>query len=301
MKYAEILRRLPVRRLTSHEAVVCAVIALYALLAVGIMYKGLGLKMAGTATDRKIASPAPPRTTAGRAPEDFYALIGRRNLFGVTEKIFERAKPAAAVQRPPLASLLQVWGTVAGDDKFSFAVIEVRGKGKQALYHIGDRVAGAVVVRIDRDRVVLKYEGKDEIIKKAEATEAPILPASRPAAATAAAVPVPVSGGSGKITINRSEIVSSLKDLGHMLSQAQIRQHFSAGAPDGFIVNNIQQGSLYQRIGLVNGDVIQELNNHKIQGADDIIEMYNTMKSGSTMLLKVKRQGRQETFDFLFR
>jgi general secretion pathway protein C len=302
MLYADLLRRLPVHRLTYKDAALCAAIALYAFLAVGICYKIMGLEMAETAAGRKIAAPPPPRAAAARAPEDFYAVVARRNLFGVTEKIFERAKPAV-VQRVALSSLLQVWGTVAGDDRFSFAVIEERGRAKQGLYHVGDRVAGATIVRITRDRVVMKYEGREEMLKKAEATEAPIVPAAKPVAAGPAPVPPPATaaGDGGKVTINRSDIASSLKDLGHMLSQAQIRQHFTAGAPDGFIVSNIQQGSLYQRLGLVNGDVIQELNNHKIQGADDIIEMYNTMKSGSTMLLKVKRQGKQETFDFAFR
>jgi general secretion pathway protein C len=169
------------------------------------------------------------------------------------------------------------------------------------LYRIGDRVAGATVMRITRDRVFVRLGGKQEVLKKIEAPEEPILPAPPTGAPAAAAAVPPPPPGAGRKTINRSELAGSLKDLGQMLSQAQIRQHFNTGVPDGFMISNIQQGSLYQRLGLADGDVIQELNNRRIQGADDIVELYNTLKAGDSMLLKVQRQGRQEQFDYSFR
>jgi len=111
----------------------------------------------------------------------------------------------------------------------------------------------------------------------------------------------PAAPAAGGRILNRSEIAGSLKDLGQMLSQAQIRPYFTAGAPDGFLISTIQSGSIFQRLGLIHSDIIQELNNHRNQGADDIIEMYNTMKTGTSLALKVKRQGRQEQIDFAIR
>ena len=77
-----------------------------------------------------------------------------------------------------------------------------------------------------------------------------------------------------------------------MLSQAQIRPYFNAGVPDGFMVSNIRPGSLYQKMGIADGDIIQEVNNRKIQTADDVMGLLNTIKSGAAMSLTIKRRGK---------
>ena len=86
-----------------------------------------------------------------------------------------------------------------------------------------------------------------------------------------------------------------------MLRQAQIRPYFNAGVPDGFMISNIQAGSLYQKMGVVDGDIIQGVNNRPIRTADDMMELFNTIKSGAGMSLSIKRRGNPETLNYQFR
>ena len=79
--------------------------------------------------------------------------------------------------------------------------------------------------------------------------------------------------------MNRSELNASLKDIGQMLSQAQIRPFFNAGTPDGFQVNQIRQGSIFQKMGIQEGDIIQNLDDRKVQTGDDMVTLFNTLKS----------------------
>ena len=293
MDYSRLFDLLKIRGMGRKDAIVLLALIVFAFQISGIFYRILGIAITKTAETKTIAAASPAPASFAKAPEDSYRVIGERNLFGSTDKSLSD-KQTGGEQAAPLATLLQVRGTVAGGEKFGFAVIEERGKGKQGLYRIGDKVAGATVVRIMRDKVAFRIEGREEILRRVESTEAPILPPGKREMAAAA----PAAGG--KI-LSRSEIAGSLKDLGQMLSQAQIRPYFTAGVPDGFLVSNIQSGSIFQRLGLIDGDIIQELNSHRIQGADDIIEMYNTMKAGTSLALKVKRQGRQEQIDFAIR
>jgi general secretion pathway protein C len=136
---------------------------------------------------------------------------------------------------------------------------------------------------------------QERTLKIAETKEAPILP-------TAARAPMPSPpAGAGSMVVSRSEISAGLQDMGSMLRQAQVRPYFNAGIPDGFMVTNIQQGSVYQRMGIVDGDIIQGVNNRKIQTADDMMELYNLIKSGPGMALTVKRRGSPETLNYQFR
>jgi general secretion pathway protein C len=129
----------------------------------------------------------------------------------------------------------------------------------------------------------------------AEMKEAPILPLS------AAMAPNEPSTQSGAIVLNRSELQEAMADMGSMLSQAQIRPYFNAGVPDGFIVTSIRAGSLYQKMGVANGDIIQEVNNRKIQTADDLTGLLNTLKSSNDISLVVRRGGSPKAMRYQFR
>jgi general secretion pathway protein C len=273
-------------------------IVLFMYQGVGIFYKILGMQLVMTPA---VAPPVEAVPAVLRAPpkeaQDYYRIVAERNLFGSTdktlaEKLTEKQGKSAAVQ--PLTTLLELRGTVAGIGKLSFAVIEEKGKNKQGLFRVGDKIVGATLIRVMRDQVALKINHKEEILKKRDATETAIVPPK--------GVEAPAADGSpGAMTLNRGEMAASLKDMGQMMSQAQVRPYFYMGMPDGFMVSSIRQGSMYQKMGLVDGDVIQELNSQKLTGADDMVGLYNAMKSGSAMSLKIKRAGKQETLNYQFK
>ena len=161
-----------------------------------------------------------------------------------------------------IALLFDVKGTVAGEGKYGFAIIEEKGTRKQRLVKAGDVVSGAKVIRIKRNAVDVLVGGEERTLKMAEMKEAPIVP--------------PAAGSAGQSIRPRpyhqpERDREGLQDMGSMLSQAQIRPYFNAGVPDGFIVTSIRPGSLYQKMGIANGDIIQEVNNRKIQTADDVM------------------------------
>jgi len=259
---------------------------------VGIFYQTLTLQLI-----RMRPAPAAESVQATavpiREPADVYRVIPERNLFGTTTKTVGD-KQTVAVQQD-IALAIDLRGTVAGGAKYGFAVVEEKGTRKQRLVKAGDIVAGAKVVRITRNAVDFLVGDQERTLKIAETKEAPILPPAPVGVASTGAPPSP-----GAISFNRSEIQESLEDMGSLLRQAQIRPYFSAGVPDGFMINSIRRGSLYQKMGIVNGDIIQEVNNRKIQTADDMTGLLTAMKSGSSLSLTVKRGGKQETLHYQF-
>jgi general secretion pathway protein C len=262
----------------------------------GIFYKAASLKMIQGAT----ASALPQTATAlfaAAEPVDLYKVVPDRNLFGTTDKtLYEQqtgSKTTAA--RPDIAQILEVRGTVAGGARYGFAVIENKAEKKQRLYKVGDNLSGARIIRIMRNAIALDVNGQEQILKVPETSERSILPPGSPPG------PSPIASSGKTITLDRKDIDSSLKDMGTILSQAVVRPYFTGGVPDGFMISNIKSGSIYQRIGFVDGDVIQGINERKLTTGDDMMELYNSFKSASSLALQVKRQGRQEIFNYTFR
>ncbi len=50
----------------------------------------------------------------------------------------------------------------------------------------------------------------------------------------------------------------------------------------------------------MDGDIIQEVNGRKIQSADDVMGLLNTMRGGSSLAVTINRRGNKETLNYQF-
>ncbi len=266
---------------------------------VGIFYKVIGLeflkhKTAGVTASQKSILTSP---VSAKEAFDAYRVIMDRNLFGSTDKsVADKQTGGRAGGPSDVTQMLDLKGTVAGSSRYSFAIIEEKATNKQLLYKVGGTVMGARVVKILRNAVVLRTADREVTLKTAERQLASLVPGSggnRPSTGT--------SPSPGVMVLNKAEIDNSLKDMGTMLSTAQVRPSFSAGVADGFMITNIQQQSIFHKIGLQNGDIVQGIDERPLKAAEDMVSFYNQMKTGSPVSLKVKRQGKQEVFQYTFK
>ena len=280
-----------------HALMVLLVIAVVVYLVVDIAYRLIELNTSPPAPEPQAAAVAPAADMT-KDPLEAYAVIVERNLFRTTDRpiVVDQTDPnsleATALQ-------LDLYGTIAGEGGRGYAIIEERDKKRQRLYKVGDKVAGATIVKIMRNAVVLRLGEKDQVLKKKEiastGSERRALPGmapqqTQPPSPGAAPSPRPLSrppaaGPSG-----------SAADLAGLLTQARVIPNVTAGSsgkPDGVIINEIQPGSLFENAGLVNGDVIQEVNGRTVTGVADLVSMYRDLKPGTSLSVKVTRSGRQ--------
>ena len=282
--------------LVSRRTVILVLMAVILYQATGIFYKVLTLQLLRMQPVPAAAGKAQTAAIPAREPADSYRIISERNLFGTTTKaVTEKQAAAATPASQDVALLIDLRGTVAGGPKYGFAVIEEKGTKKQRLVKAGDVVAGAKVIRVRRNAIDLLVNDQERTLKMVETKEGSIVPPQ--------AVPPPTpppAAPRGTTVISRSEVDAGLQDMGSLLRQAQIRPYFEAGVPNGFLISNIRPGSLYQKMGAVDGDIIQEVNGRPIRTADDVMGLLNTIKAGSSMSMTIKRGGNQQTLNYQF-
>ena len=267
------------------------VIAVVVFFVVDIAYRIVEMN-APTPEPQEAAQTGAPVAVAAKDPIEAYGVIVERNLFRTTDK------PLVADQSDPnsleATSLqLDLYGTIAGEDGKGYAIIEERDKKRQRLYKVGDSVAGATILRIARNAVVLRVGDREQVLKKKETamrggSRTPAaFPAARPGSAPAPRPSArPSTGGPA----------GPAGDLASLLTQARVTPNVTAGSPgkaDGVIINEIQAGSLFETVGLVNGDIIQEVNGRTVTGVADLVSMYRDLKPGTSLAVKVTRSGRQ--------
>jgi general secretion pathway protein C len=235
----------------------------------------------------------PIRTSKSQSiyPVSYYSHIAERNLFGLKSEAAQKPDPVDIDNLVITELDLRLWGTVTEKDSTAYAVIESSQgqniKKEQRLYKEGEIVQNATIEKIYRDKIVLNFEGEKQILamEKYESRKSyrrSRQPRKQPARLAR--------------TIRRKDIEKAFQNINTVMRQARIRPR-----SNGMYISNIRRGSIFQRLGLRNGDIIQGVDGKQINSVDDAMNFYNSLKSGTRVALDLKRRGRPLTITYRIR
>ena len=215
-------------------------------------------------------------------------------LFGETPARIEQPKPIEKQITPVVQSKLtiELLGTAVSGEE-SAAIIAMSTGSAQRVFFIGDIIQqGVKLHKIEPWAIVVDRAGKLERIsleKGAKLTATP-MPVKAPAGNPVAASPVAIQR-----QMSRGRVQQQLNDLPTLLSQARVVPNYTNGKPDGFVISEIAQGSLYQQAGLQNGDVILKVNGHAgDQYSEQAMSMYQKLQNAAAIDLELMRAGQMK-------
>jgi general secretion pathway protein C len=283
--------------MTTRLQTIVNLIALAAIsfLAVDLFYTIIGVQLSGKHTPDIIVPRPPAVMKQGKPPINYFGPLVERNLFASSEQgqITQEIKEEGLENLEPTSLKITLLGTGVGSEEDSVAIIEEKEGKKQALYKVGDSIQSAVVKAILRGKVILTVQGQDKILTiEEEAASRRTSGVTRPAG--------PIRQGES-IAVNRSEVEESLTNVHQLLSQARVRPHFSGGKPDGLAIASIKRGSIFEKLGLKNGDIVKGLDGNDIKSPDDVLQMYKKLTLGSEVAIEIERAGEKQTINYTFR
>jgi general secretion pathway protein C len=267
--------------------------AVISFLAVDLFYTIIGVQLSRKHTQDIGVSRPPAVIKQEKPPLNYFSPLVERNLFASSEQITQEIKEEGIENLEPTSLKIALLGTVVGSEQDSFAIIEEKVGKNQALYKLGDSIQGAVVKGILRGKVILTVQGRDKILTiEEEAASRRTSEVARPAE--------PIKQGES-IAIQRSEVEESLENVHQLLSQARVRPHFSEGKPDGLAIASIKRGSIFEKLGLKNGDIVKGLDGNEIKSPDDVLQMYKKLTLGSEVAIEIERAGEKQILNYTFR
>jgi general secretion pathway protein C len=246
----------------------------------------------------------PPQMEYTVAPLTDYQAITSRNIFNSGNQPVTETTKTEAVDIDKLKETdlkLKLWGTVTGQDKQAYAVIEDTKAREQNLYRAGDSIQKAVVKLILREKVVLRVDNRDEILAMEEVSSSR---GGRPgqrsprASSSTSSRKLPVSRYPRKIKLKGAQIEKAMENLGQLMEQANLRPHIVDGQPAGISITGIKPNAIFRKMRLRNGDVITGLNGGSIESVEDAVKVVEQLSSGSNIQLQIKRRGREQTLDY---
>ncbi len=242
--------------------------------------------------------PAPPEPTAPSAappaPLADYAVIAARDIFNPPRG---GAAPAASTGDP---GALRLWG-VALQGSEARAVIEDTTTHRQELYRVGDQVGGARVAAIEWDRVTVAGTGGERTLelRPASADTAGAEGESAPEVATADAR----ASGDQRIhrtaenafVVDRRELAGAVDNMSGLLTQLRAVAEVRDGRPAGFRLFQIRDDSLFARLGLHDGDVVQRVNGSPIADPAALLAFLQRLRTEPRVALDIVRRDAPRT------
>jgi general secretion pathway protein C len=231
-----------------------------------------------------------PHEDETRHPLSYYSAVSDRNLFQTKSGAGGRPEKLDIENLAPTDLKLNLLGTITGDEKEAFAVIEDTATKQQKLFRIGDTIQNATIKMILREKVVLNVNGKDEILKIQKDREGP--KRFNTQAATLQ------TGRSQEIAVRRSQMESAVKDVNNLMKQIRIQPNFRNGQPDGLRLTGIRPNSIFYNMGLKSGDILMSVDGREIKSVDDAFKLYQNLQSSSRVQLQIKRRGQLKSIDY---
>jgi general secretion pathway protein C len=243
----------------------------------------------GGARDR-----AEPASESRRGRAD-YSAIFERNLFG-SEPIVETASG------PQLRGELLLRGT-AEFGGAGYAVIESSESGVQQLFAVGELVfEGPKLVAVDARTATVLRAGRRVVLEIVETEGAePRTAAGRPGAANAAAAGGIRQVGDNRYLVDRGEVDHSIENLSSIVTQMRAVPYLKDGKSLGFRVFNIRAGSLFERMGLKNGDVIQSVNGTTLDDPTRALALLDEVEAADEITVDLLRDDHPNTLTYSIR
>lgn len=251
-----------------------------------------------------VAGEPPPAPPAARTWQQRQAILDR-NLFKAST-----ATPDAEAIAEDLAATklpLRLLGTAAsGDARRSWAAVEDLEKRQHLVVRVADRLQGkAEVVRIERRRIVLRNGGRLEelALDEGETTQAgaarvgsagdsgrygrPERRAAMQAAGANSAAERVQRLAENRFGVTREDVETVANNPAALFSQARILPKYDEGKMVGVQLNAIKPGSLFEQIGIREGDTITELNGIQITSQQDSATVLRELTSANAFNVTV--------------
>ncbi len=252
-------------------------------------------------SEEKEAEPAGARRTlANKArSKDFYNLpILDRNLFD-PDAVAVVASVDTEDGRPTDLDVVLLATVVALPADSSSALIVEGKRGARARgYGIGYSLLGEGVIHsIEKKRVViLRNSGEIEYLDMSENKGKPKARAGK------GSEDGEVQRDGDNFTVERSLLDEAMENMDKLATQVRVVPHKGAGGEvDGYRLSAIRRGTLFDKLGIKNGDIVHNVNGQSLMSTSDAMNAYQGLQNESSFTFEITRRNKKKTLSYQVR
>ena len=251
--------------------------------------------------------------------------IVRRNLFNLEGTTGDTQAPSDSGTRTPTDAAaniaktdlpLKLWGTIyAGDVSLGIAMVENTQRKTTNSFMVGDSLMGdAVLQEVHQEKIIIKRGGRLEYLdiaktelhrslRRKKAGKIPSSSSSDTIAPIATEPPPPNFKEEGferkerEISMSQAYRAKLLTtEFTKVLQDAKATPNMVDGELKGFVLTRIRKDSIYEKAGLQNEDIVEEINGVPLTDVSQSIKLLNSLRNESEIEVRVIRGGVPQKF-----
>lgn len=269
---------------------IATVILAIAMIAYSAATETLSRKSLDSELAAKVAS-IKSSTSTSSAPvfntSQDWSLVSDFTSFGPLGKAAPSAPSASPTPKSPL--MLALAGTFIASGQEPYAIIEDKKKQTQDMFLLEQSVFGqAVLKKILEDRVEVERNGRIEVLKLDDFGGRDSGQGS-------------ISNEGDDFVVDETELDKGLDNLPMLLTQARAVPYFKDGRSIGLRLFAIKTGSLYEKIGLKNGDILKSINGNGLGDISQAMKLFEQLKQERSIMLVLERDKQDREFRYTIR
>lgn len=227
-----------------------------------------------------------PKKSAIRGSQD-WNILATVKPFGELGSLTTAPPPTKTVRKSsPL--MLTLIGTFITSGQEPYAIIEDKKKKDQEMFLLGDSVFDqATLKQIYKDRVEIERDGGVETLFLDDSLGDTSDTSS--------------GEDSDDFVIDEAEVDRGLENLPLLLTQARAVPYFKDGRSIGLRLFAIKTGSLYEKVGLRNGDILKTINGNSLGDISQALKLFEKLKEERSITLTLERAKQEREFRYTIR
>lgn len=282
-------------------AAVCAGVLNGAIAMLVAMPEGATVAEAPTA---EVASAAPATsapTSRSISKRQYIEGILKRNIFDHTA--IGQTGGGGATDGAITDLDVTLFGTlVSTDPEYSIASIAKNTADAFPLnYGIGDKLEDATIVAIENRRVTIRRStgAEEHLVVEEDAKPAPRASAGGSESSEDDQVS---KDGENSYTVDRELVDKYLADMDALSRMGRAIPHRGPdGQIDGYRLSGIRRGSVGEKLGIRNGDIVHAVNGQELTSVQSAMGAYGSLQNDSNFSFEVTRRGQKMSLKYEIR
>ena len=223
---------------------------------------------------------------ASKPKDQDYQIIATKNIFG---PITPRTVATPFVQSKPVnVTPLSLIGTFIEDEQAPYAIVEEGKKNSQDVYNINDMIA-------DEAKVIAIYTDRIDIMRNNQVETLTIDDTPSKSAQFKEGV---AQMDNDEFFVEEAELDKALENLPLLLTQARAVPYFKDGKSVGLRLFAIRAGSLFEKIGMMNGDILKSVNEASLADFSQALSLFEKLKQEKSIKVQLERNKQDREFKY---
>ncbi len=264
-------------------SILCLIIAVRSVL---LSLLTLRADIADLESARNSAANAPSEASEKIVPD--YQVLVKQPLVSLQPQTKPQVKPTV---QPTSTLSLALIGTFIAGTKEPYAIIEDKKKSNQEVFIVGETIFGEAKLKaVHSDYVEIERNSQTERLVLDEFSDGK----------SDAKGGVAVAEGNLYV-VDESEIDKALENLPLLLTQARAVPYFKDGVAVGLRLFAIKSDSIFEKIGLKNGDILKSVNGNNLGDLTQAMKLFETLKQERSLGLRLERNMEEKEFRYEIR